>query len=127
MARVAVVEDNAELLALFTHTLIRAGHAVTPYRSAVAALDQIREHIPDLVITDFDMPPGMTGLDLAQALTADPATSHIPVIMITGSVSTSHDIDQTVLARYLGKPVLPSDLVRHVHDVLTGGGCRSRA
>src|SRR5207253_8485485 len=87
VARVMVVEDNPNLLALFTHVLVRAGHAVTPCRDAAAALDQVRETPPDLVITDFDLPPGMTGLHLVRALRSSPATANIPIMMVAGADS----------------------------------------
>ena len=123
MARVMVVEDNPNLLALFTHVLGRAGHAVTPCRDAAAALDQARETLPDLVVTDFDLPPGMTGLHLVRALRSSPATANIPIMMVAGSVSGMSGVDRTDLACYLGKPVLPADLVRHVQQVLDGCRC----
>src|SRR5437763_15549825 len=118
-----VVEDNPNLLALFTYVLVRAGHAVTPCRDAAAALDQVRETPPDLVITDFDLPPGMTGLHLVQALRSSPTTAHIPIMMVAGSLSGMSGVDRTDLACYLGKPVLPADLVRHVQQVLEVGRC----
>ena len=133
MARVVVVEDNAGLLALFTHVLARGGHVVTPCRGAAQALEQIRvleqtqNAVPDLVITDVDMPPGMTGLDLVKELKARPATTNVPIMMITGSVSTVSADERSGLAGYIAKPVLPADLARHVHDILANGSCTGRS
>jgi CheY-like chemotaxis protein len=121
VARVMVVEDNPELLSLFTHVLARSGHAVTPCRDAIRALEQVRDSVPDLVITDFDMPPGMTGRQLVRALKDDPATTNVPIMMVTGSVSAINEAERSDLACYLAKPVLPADLVRHVHEVLDRG------
>lgn len=127
VAQVVLVEDDAGLQALFGHVLTRAGHTVMPCRDADRALDHIRDALPDvlpdLVITDVDLPSGMTGLELVQALKADPATATVPVMMITGSETLVHEHDRTDLACYLVKPVLAGDLASHVDHVLADGLC----
>jgi CheY-like chemotaxis protein len=87
VACVVVAEDNTELLALFTHVLRRQGHTVLPCRTGQAALALVQRERPDLVLTDFDMPPGMTGMELVNVIKTDPAVQWIPVMMITGSVT----------------------------------------
>jgi CheY-like chemotaxis protein len=124
MARVMVVADNPELLSLFTHALAGSGHAVTPCRDAARALDQVRANVPDLIITDFDMPPGLTGLELVQALKGDPATANVPIMMVAGSIPAMSAADRSALACCLGEPVLPAELVRQVREVLDSGRCR---
>jgi CheY-like chemotaxis protein len=66
----------------------------------------------------------MTGLELVQALKGDPATANVPIMMVTGSVPAMSAADRSALACYLGKPVLPAELVRPVREVLDSGRCR---
>jgi CheY-like chemotaxis protein len=127
VACVVVAEDNAELLALFTHVLLRQGHAVLPCRSGQAALELVQREHPDLVLTDFDMPPGMTGMELVAAIKCDPAVQRIPIVMITGSVTEIRPDERSMLAAYLTKPVLPEQLVSQVITVLAGNGHRRGA
>ena len=53
--------------------------------SGEVALRLAREATPDLILLDADM-PGMTGLDVCEALKADPVLARVPVIF-----ATSHD------------------------------------
>src|SRR4051794_13403643 len=117
VARVVVAEDNPELLALFTAVLTRQGHTCLPCRSGQAALTLIQNR-PDLVLTDYDMPPGMTGIELVTAVKTDPASRHIPIIMITGSDTQLNAEECAMLAAYLTKPVMPAQLVDQVTATL---------
>lgn len=51
-----------------------------------------REEQPDLILCDIDM-PGMSGGDLASALTEDPDTAFIPVLYLTALVSPQETED----------------------------------
>jgi CheY-like chemotaxis protein len=84
------------------------------------ALTRICDHRPDLVLTDVDMAPGMSGLDLLTAIRADPEIAAIPVIVATGGrlrPDTAAALGATLL---LPKPVSPRVLVAHVNTILAG-------
>lgn len=55
-------------------------------------VDMAREEQPDLILCDIDM-PGMSGGDLASALTEDPDTAFIPVLYLTALVSPQETRD----------------------------------
>lgn len=61
----------------------RGGHEVTAIEDASAVAAAAAEGQPDLVLLDFMM-PGLSGLDVASELAADPATAGIPVVFLTG-------------------------------------------
>jgi CheY-like chemotaxis protein len=125
VARVVLAEDNRPLLDLFTGALTGAGHTVLPCRDGASALAHARSDRPDLLITDLDMPCGMTGLQLVAEVKSDPATRHIPVIVVTGSVSARSGAAAVPdVTCWLDKPVLPVDLVRHVAAILTNDPSR---
>src|SRR5262249_30019696 len=89
------------------------GHQVIMASSGQKALDILRDqHAVDLVITDFAM-PGMTGLQLADAIKADrPA---LPILVATGY----SEVDDCALPR-VSKPFLPDELARAIAACLRG-------
>jgi FixJ family two-component response regulator len=77
---VAVVDDDASLLRALGRLLRGRGYEVAAYASAGAFLAALPERRPDCLLLDFRM-PGMSGLELLEALKARDAG--IPVIVMT--------------------------------------------
>ena len=82
-AAILVVDDNEANRALLTRRLTRNGHTVAHAEDGARALDMVRKHPFDLLLLDVLMPE-MNGHEVLQAMKADLALRHIPVIMITG-------------------------------------------
>jgi two-component system, sensor histidine kinase ChiS len=83
--KVLVVEDNpdlVEVLMLFMST-ISPNLQVTTTNSGFAALESVKNEIPDLIILDVMM-PGMSGLEVIERLRRTPETQRIPVLVLTG-------------------------------------------
>ncbi|MCW2641822.1 MAG: putative response regulator receiver domain protein [Dactylosporangium sp.] len=111
-------EDDADLLAAFTRVLTRAGHSVIACCDGDSALTQVRTQRPDLVLTDVDMPPGMSGLDMAATIRANPLATGSPVIVATGGRIRAEVAAAFGVTLLLRKPIPPSALVAHVEAVL---------
>ncbi|MEV4703899.1 response regulator [Actinoplanes sp. NPDC049316] len=114
MAFIVVVDDDADVRELIETTLQLAGHEVRTVTSGPEALAAVGEARPDLVITDHVM-PGMTGLELAQALRADAGTADVPIILLTG---TEKYRDLFAVDRWIEKPFSPAQLRSHVQLLL---------
>jgi CheY-like chemotaxis protein len=67
MKKILVVDDNALNANLAKAILTRAGHEVDVVNSAPAALEYLKTHTPDVVLSDISM-PGMNGKDLCIAI-----------------------------------------------------------
>jgi putative two-component system response regulator len=84
------------------------------------AMTLIRDERPDCVLLDLMM-PFVTGLDVLDEMRHDPATAHIPAIILTAV--TDHKIRCEALQRgatdFLNKPVDPAELAPRVVNVLT--------
>lgn len=76
-----IVEDNEELLILMEHIFSRY-HQVMKAANGQEALQAMKSHEPDLIISDVMMPV-MDGLTLCRQLKNDVDTSHIPIILLT--------------------------------------------
>jgi CheY-like chemotaxis protein len=79
--RVLLADDDESLRRVQEYQLTKAGFAVTTCADGDAALEEFRENLHDLVVTDIRM-PGLDGLELLERLRA--ISPDTPVIVITG-------------------------------------------
>jgi len=104
--RVMVVDDypmNVELLAA---NLERLGYDVVSAYGGDEAISAIAAEPPDIVLLDILM-PGRSGLDVLRALRAEPATTDMPVILVSGLGDTGHIVEGLALGAndYVTKPI----------------------
>ncbi len=114
-----IAEDDRDIRELVTAKLTGAGYHVIAYGNGPAALAAAREQRPDVALLDVMM-PGISGLEILTQLQQNPATSSIPVILLTAR-SQEFDIDSGFAvgaADYIVKPFSPRDLVSRVNAVL---------
>ena len=114
-----LVDDDPLVLASTAAMLEDLGHRVIEAASGAEALERLRTSIAlDLVITDYAM-PGMTGLQLAEALRR--LRPGLPVLLATGYAELQGEQDETTndLPR-LAKPFEQAALARATDDCLAG-------
>ncbi len=119
MARILVVEDDADILELISMYLQKAGHVVETLSDGTAVLSRLRSSPADLVVLDL-MLPGVGGLEVCLALRNDPTTARLPVIMLTARSDESDRIAGLELGAddYMTKPFSPKELVARVAALL---------
>jgi DNA-binding response OmpR family regulator len=119
MKKVLAVDDQPQIVRLIQVNLQKAAYEVIPAYDGDEALQKLREHQPDLVILDVIMPK-RDGFEVLRTIKSDPATAHIPVIMLTVKAQDA-DIFEGLkegAELYLPKPFHPSELVTLVRRVL---------
>jgi len=87
---------------------------------AEMALKIISKEIPDLIITDWDM-PGISGIEMIKKIKSQPAFQNIPVIMCTGIMLTSQHLKTALDAGandYIRKPVDHVELHARINSLL---------
>lgn len=84
--KILIVEDEESLLKLESILLTSKGYQVEGVADGRAALEAIKNHAPDLVLLDI-MLPEIDGFEVCRRIKEDPATKHIPVIMLTAKKS----------------------------------------
>src|SRR6266704_1044425 len=82
MVAVPLAEADADTRDLVTFKQQQVGHQERAFEDGLAALVSARDDPPDLAVLDIMM-PGMSGLDVCRELSADPATSEVPIILLT--------------------------------------------
>ena len=81
-ARILIVDDVPANTRLLEAKLAAEDHQVSSAKNGFDALTMARDWQPDLILLDVMM-PGMDGFECCQHLKDDPATLHIPVVMVT--------------------------------------------
>jgi two-component system, OmpR family, phosphate regulon response regulator PhoB len=119
MARILVVEDEADIRQILAYNLGQNGHEVLLAERGDQALPMAREARPDLVLLDL-MLPDISGLDVCRSLKQDTSLRTIPVIMLT---ARSEEIDRVVgfelgADDYVVKPFSVRELVLRIQAVI---------
>ena len=117
--RVLVADDDADIRALVSFRLERAGYEVVEARDGEEALRLAREQTPDLAVLDVMMPK-LTGDEVTRRIRSDEATRRMPVILLTARVQED-DVARGFEAGaddYIKKPFSPQELRARVQAVL---------
>ena len=120
---ILVAEDDRDIAELISHYLKKAGWSAHVAAAGDQALAYIRNHPVDVVILDL-MLPGMSGLDVCQALRADRATAGVPVIMLTARTEEADRVRGLELGAddYVAKPFSPNELVARIRALVRRSG-----
>jgi CheY-like chemotaxis protein len=127
VARVLVVDDDPDILNLVQLRLRKQNHQVATALGPAEAVGVVRDKgRPDLCVLDVSM-PGMTGLELLEALRDDHDLGDTPVIFLSARVQPEDvQAGNDMGAIYLTKPFVASALLAAVDRALTsdddGGG-----
>ena len=116
MFRIALVDNDCNLLTSLSVMFESEGFAVTIYQDGQLALSAFTNHMPDIAILDVTL-PGLNGLDLLQKIRYKSA---IPVIFLTAK---NDEIDEVLGLRmgaddYVKKPCSQRVLLERVHNLL---------
>jgi PAS domain S-box-containing protein len=117
---ILVVEDDKDIADLIGRHLAGHGYQVSIAGRAREALDKARTYQPTLITLDIYLPDA-DGFELLQQLKHDPATQHIPVVIVS-VVSDQQAGLRLGAVDYLTKPIDPLRLVSSINRVLQGPG-----
>jgi two-component system, cell cycle response regulator DivK len=103
---VMIVEDNELNMKLFNDLLQAHGINTIQTRNGLDAINLAREHLPDLILMDIQLPE-VSGLEVTKWLKDDDKVKHIPVIAITAFAMKGDEerIREGGCEAYLSKPI----------------------
>ncbi|MFT5207895.1 MAG: CheY-like chemotaxis protein [Candidatus Omnitrophota bacterium] len=118
MKRILIVDDELDVLKVVHFRLIKMGYEVVIAENGQEGLDKARELKPDLILMDLSM-PFIRGDELCRRIKADPATQHIPVIIMTASIKgAADDLTATGADEKILKPFDPEDLAEKIKKLI---------
>ena len=118
-AKILLVDDVKVFIEFERPFFERAGCVILTAASGPDALRIVRDELPHIVLLDYEM-PGMNGDEVCHRIKQDPATSHIPVLIVT----SHHQPDVTARCMRAGctdvitKPVAGRELLSRVVKLL---------
>lgn len=117
--KLLLVEDDTALAELLEYRFESEGYSVSVTPDGEEAMMLAAEEPPDLVILDW-MIEGISGIEVCRRLRRDPATAHVPIIMLTAREAEDDRVRglETGADDYLTKPFSPRELLARVSAVL---------
>ncbi len=120
--QIMIIDDDPEVRELLETLLEGDGHQIKSAHNGVAALELVKhaKFMPDLILSDYNLPGGMNGVVVTGKL-CEQIGRQVPIIILTGDISTAalrdiaaHDCKQ------LNKPVKPMLLSQTIKRMLAG-------
>ena len=117
--KVLIVEDNELNMKLFHDLLDAQGYETLQTREGLQALALARQHRPDLILMDIQLPE-ISGLEVTKWLKEDDDLSHIPVVAVTAFAMKGDEerIREGGCEAYLSKPISVAKFLETVRTYL---------
>ena len=117
---VLIVEDNELNMKLFHDLLDAQGYKTLQTREGLQALTIAREHRPDLILMDIQLPE-ISGLEVTKWLKEDDELRHIPVVSVTAFAMKGDEerIREGGCEAYISKPISVSHFLDTIRRLLS--------
>lgn len=117
--KILLLDDNKDLLLIVQIILKGQGYTVVQACCVEEALQKIKIHQPSLIMMDVFIKEE-DGREFCSQLKADPSTSHIKIIMMSGIESENANLRLIGADDFLSKPFDYNDLLERVNRQMTG-------
>jgi two-component system cell cycle response regulator len=118
-ARILIVDDSQASIALLRAQLVAQYFEVVSATDGSEAFARLEEDQPDLILLDCVM-PGADGFDVCRQIKGCPATTHVPVVMVTALDQPEHRIAamQAGADEFMTKPLEPVAFMAVVRSLI---------
>ena len=117
--KVLIVEDNELNMKLFHDLLEAQGYDILETREGLQALSLAREHRPDLILMDIQLPE-ISGLEVTKWLKEDEELASIPVVAVTAFAMKGDEerIREGGCEAYISKPISVAHFLGTIRSLL---------
>jgi two-component system cell cycle response regulator DivK len=117
--KVLIVEDNELNMKLFHDLLEAQGYDILETREGLQALSLAREHRPDLILMDIQLPE-ISGLEVTKWLKEDDELASIPVVAVTAFAMKGDEerIREGGCEAYISKPISVAHFLDTIRSLL---------
>lgn len=122
-AQILIVEDEMNNLNVLMNHFREQSYDILYAKNGAEACEIANEELPDLILMDWAMPI-MNGIQATLKLKSEQRTADIPIVMITGVMTTVEDLKEALAAGaadYIRKPFDPIELTARVTSMLRLG------
>lgn len=125
--KILIVEDNELNMRLFNDLLEAHGYEIIQARQGIEALKQARQHLPDLILMDIQLPE-ISGLEVTKWIKEDEELKTIPVIAVTAFAMKGDEqrIRESGCEGYIAKPISIGSFLETVKKQLEASDKRSQ-
>jgi len=118
--KVLIVEDNDLNMKLFNDLLVAHGYGTLQTKDGVEALALARQHHPDLILMDIQLPE-VSGLQVTQWIKEDDDLRKIPIIAVTAFAMKGDEekIRDGGCEAYIAKPISVAGFLRTIEQFLS--------
>jgi len=119
MAKILIVDDSPTQMANMTKIVESHGHQTVTATNGMEGVEKSKSELPDLILMDVVMPE-LNGFQATRKITKDPATQHIPIILVTTKDQDTDKVwgERQGASGYLVKPVQENDLISKINQLL---------
>ncbi|MBN1372941.1 MAG: response regulator transcription factor [Anaerolineaceae bacterium] len=118
MTRVLIVDDEDIARISLAEILRLEGYTIKAVESGEAAVETLRKEPFDVMVLDLKM-PGMSGIDVLEAIDEEAGEMKVIVLTAHGSMDTAIQAIRYRVHDYLLKPVMPENIVRCIENAVT--------
>lgn len=119
---ILIIDDQVDIINTIIDVLEAENTNYTFYHAlgGIQGIEVAKKYLPDLILTDWEM-PDLCGIETIRHLKEDDITKDIPVIMVTGIMTSSDNLKTALSAGaidYIRKPIDPVELTSRIKSML---------
>jgi len=119
--KILIVDDDVFTIRLLTEILVsNPNYEILTASTGSSAIDVVLREMPSLIIMDWQMPE-ISGIEATMLLKQNLQTKDIPIIIISGVMSSSEDAGKAIFTGaidFMRKPVEKAELLARVSSIL---------